>query len=102
MKPAKKTLGEKTKEIILKTALDLFPGRGFEVTTMRDIAKAAGSADPVCGVDEFCAGATLCAAVAKQDAGNAARGWLVVGARACCAPTRRHRAQEDGFVMKGT
>jgi AcrR family transcriptional regulator len=41
MKPAKKTPGEKTKEIILKTALDLFRDRGFEVTTMRDIAKAA-------------------------------------------------------------
>jgi AcrR family transcriptional regulator len=41
MKPRKKTSGEKTKVIILKAALDLFRGRGFEVTTMRDIAKAA-------------------------------------------------------------
>jgi AcrR family transcriptional regulator len=40
MKPLK-TSGEKTKTAILQTALGLFRDRGFEVTTMRDIAKAA-------------------------------------------------------------
>ena len=33
--------GEKTKAVILQTALHLFRGSGFEVTTMRDIARAA-------------------------------------------------------------
>ena len=33
--------GEKTMAVILQTALELFRERGFEVTTMRDIAKAA-------------------------------------------------------------
>src|SRR5258708_29915014 len=33
--------GEKTKALILQTALDLFRAGGFEVTTMRDIASAA-------------------------------------------------------------
>lgn len=32
---------EKTKALILRTALELFRGCGFEVTTMRDIARAA-------------------------------------------------------------
>jgi len=32
---------ERTKELILQTALDLFRGGGFENTTMRDIARAA-------------------------------------------------------------
>jgi len=32
---------EDTKDLILRTALDLFRGCGFEVTTMRDIARAA-------------------------------------------------------------
>ncbi len=32
---------ENTKELILRTALELFRGRGFEITTMRDIARAA-------------------------------------------------------------
>jgi AcrR family transcriptional regulator len=41
MRVANKCTGEKTKAVILQTALDLFRGRGFEVTTMRDIAKAA-------------------------------------------------------------
>ncbi len=33
--------GERTKELILDRALKLFRGRGFEETTMRDIARAA-------------------------------------------------------------
>src|SRR5713226_2676348 len=33
--------GEHTRELILRTALDLFRRGGFEVTTMRDIACAA-------------------------------------------------------------
>jgi AcrR family transcriptional regulator len=33
--------GEKTRELILQKALELFRGRGFEVTTMRDIAREA-------------------------------------------------------------
>src|SRR5438105_12197539 len=41
MKAANRTAGEKTKAVILETALDLFRGHGFEVTTMRDIARAA-------------------------------------------------------------
>jgi AcrR family transcriptional regulator len=36
-----KGAGEHTRALILKTALELFRQRGFEVTTMRDIASAA-------------------------------------------------------------
>lgn len=36
-----KSAGEKTKELILTTALDLFRKSGFESATMRDIARAA-------------------------------------------------------------
>ena len=43
-KAPRKSAGEKTKELILARALDLFRKRGFEATTMRDIAKAAGLA----------------------------------------------------------
>ena len=39
--PAFKPAGEKTRELILQTALGLFRGCGFEITTMRDIAHAA-------------------------------------------------------------
>src|SRR5438132_3441792 len=41
MNPATKPAGEKTKELILATALDLFRRSGFETATMRDIARAA-------------------------------------------------------------
>src|SRR6266481_2432440 len=41
MRAANKSIGEKTKAAILQTALELFRARGFEVTTMRDIAHAA-------------------------------------------------------------
>src|SRR6266481_4709817 len=41
MSTAHKGAGEKTKTAILQTALELFRRRGFEVTTMRDIARAA-------------------------------------------------------------
>ena len=41
MRTADRSAGEKTKKVILQTALELFRDRGFEVTTMRDIAKAA-------------------------------------------------------------
>jgi AcrR family transcriptional regulator len=41
VRTANRSVGEKTKEMILQTALELFRDRGFEVTTMRDIAKAA-------------------------------------------------------------
>jgi AcrR family transcriptional regulator len=41
MKTANKSAGEKTKAAILQTALELFRSRGFEVTTMRDIASVA-------------------------------------------------------------
>jgi AcrR family transcriptional regulator len=34
-------VAENTKEVILRTALELFRSSGFEVTTMRDIARAA-------------------------------------------------------------
>src|SRR5437899_2033734 len=37
----KKGAGEKTKAAIFETALELFRRRGFEVTTMRDIARSA-------------------------------------------------------------
>jgi AcrR family transcriptional regulator len=36
-----KAVGERTRELILETALKLFRGCGFEITTMRDIARAA-------------------------------------------------------------
>lgn len=38
---ALKPSAENTDELILRTALDLFRSRGFEVTTMRDIARGA-------------------------------------------------------------
>src|SRR6202166_2008714 len=41
MRTSNKRAGENTKAVILQTALELFRERGFEVTTMRDIAKAA-------------------------------------------------------------
>ena len=41
MKAANKSSGQQTRESILNTALQLFRRGGFEVTTMRDIAKAA-------------------------------------------------------------
>jgi len=37
----RKSAGEKTRELILGKALELFRQKGFEVTTMRDIAQAA-------------------------------------------------------------
>ena len=44
MNLATKSAGEKTRELILQTALRLFRGCGFETTTMRDIARAANVA----------------------------------------------------------
>ena len=41
MRTSTRIAAEKTRERILETALELFRVRGFEVTTMRDIAKAA-------------------------------------------------------------
>ena len=41
MKLTSKPIGEKTRELILETALDLFRNSGFESATMRDIATAA-------------------------------------------------------------
>ena len=41
MSTANKSAGEKTKAVIFETALELFRMRGFEVTTMRDIARSA-------------------------------------------------------------
>lgn len=41
MNLATKTAGKKSRELILLTALRLFRGCGFELTTMRDIARAA-------------------------------------------------------------
>ena len=41
MRTINKRAGEKTKAMILQTALELFRRRGFEVTTMRDIARSA-------------------------------------------------------------
>jgi AcrR family transcriptional regulator len=38
---AAKPEGQNTRELILRTALELFRGCGFEITTMRDIARAA-------------------------------------------------------------
>jgi AcrR family transcriptional regulator len=42
--PAKTRKGEQTREQILETALDLFRKQGYEQTTMRAIAQAAGVA----------------------------------------------------------
>src|ERR1700756_4331580 len=44
MHSATKPAGERTNELILTTALDLFRRSGFETTTMRDIAAAANVA----------------------------------------------------------
>ena len=44
MKPTNKATGEKTREAILEKALELFRVRGFEVATMRDIARAGNVA----------------------------------------------------------
>ena len=41
MNPATKPAGEKTKELILSTALELFRKSGLETATMRDIASSA-------------------------------------------------------------
>ena len=41
IRPRTQPVGEHTRELILKTALDLFRRGGFEITTMRDIACAA-------------------------------------------------------------
>jgi AcrR family transcriptional regulator len=41
MTTANKSAGERTKAVILQAALELFRVRGFEVTTMRDIARSA-------------------------------------------------------------
>ncbi len=41
IRPRTQPVGEHTRELILKTALDLFRRGGFEVTTMRDIAHTA-------------------------------------------------------------
>lgn len=41
MNQTAKPEGENTRELILRTALELFRGCGFEITTMRDIARAA-------------------------------------------------------------
>ena len=41
MKRSGKSAGERTKEQIFEHALELFRKRGFEVTTMRDVARAA-------------------------------------------------------------
>ena len=41
---SRKSVGERTKELIFEKALELFREQGFEVATMRDIAKAAGVA----------------------------------------------------------
>ena len=45
MRTANKSAGEKTKAVIRQTALELFRGHGFEVTTMRDIAAAFRAGD---------------------------------------------------------
>src|ERR1700739_957718 len=39
-----KPAAENTRELILRIALELFRGCGFEITTMRDIARAANVA----------------------------------------------------------
>src|SRR3989441_9757685 len=41
VKGAAKPAGERTRELIFERALELFRRRGFEVTTMRDIAQSA-------------------------------------------------------------
>jgi hypothetical protein len=41
-KPTKTAKGEQTRALILDTALDLLEERGYEKTTMREIAKKAG------------------------------------------------------------
>src|SRR6059036_423408 len=41
VKDAAKPAGERTRELIFERALELFRVRGFEETTMRDIARAA-------------------------------------------------------------
>lgn len=41
---ASRSVGERTRELIFAKALELFRKRGFELTTMRDIADAAGVA----------------------------------------------------------
>lgn len=41
---ATKPVGERTKTLIFEKALELFRTRGFEATTMRDVARAAGVA----------------------------------------------------------
>src|SRR5437867_13381861 len=41
MNPATKPAREKTKELILSTALELFRKSGFDTATMRDIASSA-------------------------------------------------------------
>ena len=41
MNPVTKPAGEKTKELILSTAVELFRKSGFETATMRDIASSA-------------------------------------------------------------
>lgn len=43
-KVPRRSVGERTKELILQKALDLFRKQGFEVATMRDIARAASVA----------------------------------------------------------
>src|ERR1700704_5988201 len=40
-RPSTKPTGGKTRDLILETALTLFRGCGFEITTMREIARAA-------------------------------------------------------------
>lgn len=44
MKSTKYAVSDKTKTLILEKALHLFRSRGFDTTTMRDIARAAGVA----------------------------------------------------------
>ena len=44
LNPAPQPSAENAKEVILRTALDLFRSRGFDVTTMRDIARVANVA----------------------------------------------------------
>jgi AcrR family transcriptional regulator len=41
MNAAKKSVGEKTKALILEKALEIFRDQGFEAATIRDIAKSA-------------------------------------------------------------
>src|SRR6267142_4004285 len=44
MDATKKSVGEKTKALILEKALEMFREQGFEGATMRDIAKSANVA----------------------------------------------------------